>query len=215
MALGHRENQLELFDLRPQAPPRPHRELVDRFFLQLRYDQLVLAGMAGVIGVTVIFACGVERGKQLVRSERVLLARQPSAAPREPARSGADSSSAGTAPSAAETAAEAPKGKPAPAPATTQKLKPATRLASTGETAASQAVPSGTSRYAIQVVTYSRPQLARQELERLKAKGERAFLVILNGHTRVYVGPFPSKTHAAEKLSTLKAAYRDCFVRAL
>lgn len=214
MAAEHGENQLELFELRPQAPPRPHRELVGRIFLQLRHDQLVLVGMAGVIGVTVIFACGVERGKQLVRSERVLLARQQPAAatPRQPARSG--SSSTDMAP-AAEAAAEAPKGKPSPAPATTPKLKPPTRLASTGEAASPTAAPSGGSRYAIQVVTYSRPQLARQEMERLKAKGERAFLVILNGHTRVYVGPFPSKTHASEKLSALKAAYRDCFVRAL
>ena len=214
MAVERRENQLELFELRPEAPPRPHRELVDRIFLQLRYDQLVLAGMAGVISVTIVFACGVERGKQLVRSERSLLARQQPAPTHHPARTDRGAPSTEAAP-ATEAAAEAPKGKPAPAPATTPKLKPASRLASTGEAAASKAVPSGTSRYAIQVVTYSRPQLARQELERLKARGERAFLVILDGHTRVYVGPFPSKTHAAEKLSTLKAAYRDCFVRAL
>ena len=213
MAWESRENQLELFEMRPQAPPRPHRELVDRLFFQLRYDQLVLAGMAGVIGVTVIFAGGVERGKQLVRSERALLARQPSAPALQPSRPAADSSSTKAAP--AEAAAEAPKDKPSTAPATTPKLKPATRLAATDGVAASAAAVPGTSRYAIQVITYSRPQLARQELERLKAKGERAFLLIVNGHTRVYVGPFPSKTHAAEKLSTLKAAYRDCFVRAL
>jgi len=192
--------------MRPQAPPRPHRELVDRLFFQLRYDQLVLAGMAGVIGVTVIFAGGVERGKQLVRSERALLARQPSTPAPQPEHPATDSSSTKAAP--AEAAAEAPKDKPSTVPATTPKLKPATRLAATA------AVP-GASRYAIQLITYSRPQLARQELERLKAKGERAFLRIVNGHTRVYVGPFPSKTHATEKLSTLKAAYRDCFVRAL
>ena len=213
MAWEHRENQPELFEMRPQAPPRPHRELVDRLFFQLRYDQLVLAGMAGVIGVTVIFAGGVERGKQLVRSERALLARQPSAPAPQPEHPATDSSSTKAAP--AEAAAEAPKDKPSTAPATTPKLKPATRLAATEGAAASTAAPAGTSRYAIQVITYSRPQLARQELERLKAKGERAFLLIVNGHTRVYVGPFPSKTHAAEKLSTLKAAYRDCFVRAL
>lgn len=207
MAVERRENQLELFELRPEAPPRPHRELVDRIFLQLRYDQLVLAGMAGVISVTIVFACGVERGKQLVRSERSLLARQQPAPTHHPARTDRGAPSTEATP-ATEAAAEAPKGKPAPAPATTPKLKPATRLAATA------AVP-GASRYAIQLITYSRPQLARQELERLKAKGERAFLRIVNGHTRVYVGPFPSKTHATEKLSTLKAAYRDCFVRAL
>ena len=77
MTLENRESQLELFDVQRQSAPRPSREAVGRLLIHLRYDQCVLAGMAGLIGLTMIFACGVERGKQLVRSERVLLARQP------------------------------------------------------------------------------------------------------------------------------------------
>lgn len=211
MAAPDRENQLELFDVTRQAPPRPHRETAGRFLFHLRHDQLMLTAMAGVIGVTVIFACGVERGKQLVRSEHVLLTRrQPAGADRPLERTGdtVTKSPAG----AAEPGAETPKGPPAPAPAAPPKIKEATKLASAAD---AKRGPAGTSRYAIQVVTYSRVQPARQELDRLRAQGDRGFLVMSDGHTRVYVGPFPSKANAAEELTRLKTRYRDCFVRAL
>ena len=212
MGTPSRENQLELFDVTRQAPPRPHRELPGRFLLHLRYDQLLLTGMAGVIGVTVLFACGVERGKQLVRSERVLLARQQPERPDRSLERTGESVTKSPAGAAEEPAGETPKGPPAPAPATSPKIKAATKLASAPDAAPGQA---GTARYAVQVVTYSRLQLAKQELERLRARGERGFLVMRDGHTRVYVGPFPSKANAAEKLTRLKARYHDCFVRAL
>ena len=177
----------------------------------LRYDQLLLTGMAGVIGVTVIFAGGVERGKQLVRSERALLARQQPVPPDRPLERPGESVTTSPA-GAAGPGAQTPKGPPAPSPSTSPKVKVATKLASAPAAAPGQA---STARYAVQVVTYSRLPLARQELERLRASGERGFLVMTDGHTRVYVGPFPSKANAAEQLSRLKARYRDCFVRAL
>lgn len=181
-------NQLELFELTRQSAPRPHREALGRFLLQLRYDQLLLAAMAGVIGLTIVFATGVERGKQLVRTERAMLARQqpaPVATPAAPATTA-------TAPaSSAVSSAPAQKKEPVKAKA-------------------------GKSRYAVQVVTCSRPQLAKQAMDRLRAKGERAFLVIRDGgRTVVYVGPFPSKDHAVEKVSALKTQFRDCFVKTL
>ena len=61
------ENQLELFDGGYQPIRPPHREVLGRFLLQLRHDQLVLAGIAGLIGLTVVFACGVERGLFILR----------------------------------------------------------------------------------------------------------------------------------------------------
>lgn len=182
-------NQLELFELTRQSAPRPHREALGRFLLQLRYDQLLLAAMAGVIGLTIVFATGVERGKQLVRTERAMLARQqpvpaPVATPPAPAA---------PAMTATPPASSAPAQKKEPAKAKT-----------------------GKSRYAVQVVTYSQPQLAKRAMDRLRAKGERAFLVIRDGgRTVVYVGPFPSKDHAVEKVSALKTQFRDCFVKTL
>lgn len=164
-----------MFDLASSPVPRPQRETLGRFFLQLRHDQLVLVGIVGLIGVTVVFACGVERGKQLVRAEFFA---QQAASTREPA--------------------SAPAVSP-PAPKATQPKKPL----------------GGRSRYAVQVVTYSRPQLAKLELDRLKARGEAAFLVIRDGRTRVYVGPFPSRSNADKKLAQLKTRYQDCFVRSL
>lgn len=189
--------QLELFELTRQSAPRPHhRDTLGRVLLQLRHDQLVLAAMAGVVGLTIIFASGVERGKQLARTERAILARQQ-AAP--------------------QVSAAAPAPMTAPATITA----PATKAATTaGPVPAHKKEPAkvkaGKSRYAVQVVTFSRPQPAKQEMDRLQAKGERAFLVIRDGgRTIVYVGPFPSKDHAVEKVSTLKMKYRDCFVKTL
>ena len=189
MAPVSEENQLELFNLTSQAAPRPHREFVGHVRLQLRYDQLVLTGVAGIIGLTVIFACGVERGKQLVRYE-----------------------------GRATSALESPPGiPPVPtAPMTTgltPQRVPASSIAPKAKTPGRPATLR--SRYAVQVVTFSRPQLAKQELERLQSRGERAFLVAREGRTAVYVGPFPSKSHASEKVSTLKTRYQDCFVKVL
>ena len=211
MAPVNPEGQLELFDLARQPVPRVRPEHVGRFLLQLRYDQLVVGSIACVLGLTVIFACGVERGKQLVRSERAMLAREPAdqAPPAAPT----------TKQETAEKIDNAEK-KSAPPPALTPKVKKPTKLVS--EPSKPNAVhenvtvqQAGRSRYAIQVVTFSRAQLAKRELDRLQARGERAFLVIRDGRTVVYVGPFPSKDNASQKLTMLKTRYQDCFLRTL
>lgn len=204
--LKSEENQLELFDLKSSSAPQASHE-VGKFRLHLRYDQLVLSCMAGLIGITVIFACGVERGKRLARLEPILLAKQEPPLP-VPATAAGSSETTATVPSVPTTSVSpvVPAGKSAPgsavAPASTTKKAPA-------KTAQSK------SRYAVQVVTYSRPQLAKRELDRLRAKGEQAFLVIRDGRSIVYVGPFPSKINASEKLVSLKTYYRDCFVKTL
>ena len=210
MAFDSQENQLELFDVAHQSAPRPHRETLGRFLLQVRYDQAVLATMAGLLGLTVIFACGVERGKQLLRAERVRLAREQSAATASPAPAAKPTQDA-----AAEPVAEPQrKDRPAVAPTTGQKIRTAIRVASAEPTAPSADAKSS-KRYAIQVSTFTRAQSAKQEMERLRATGERAFLMIREGRTVVFVGPFPSKSHAAEKLAALRARYQDCFVKTL
>ena len=205
------ESQLELFDVQHQSARRPSRRMLGWFVFQMRHDQLVLAGMLGVLGLTVIFAFGVERGKQLVRFERAMLVRERPAA------------ASPTASPAATTEAARPSGEPAsaatvkdtPAPMKAPKAKgPPSKLAS--EKASTPSVKSaGRSRYAVQVVTFTRPFLAKQELDKLQANGERGFLVIKEGRTIVYVGPFPSRDNATEKLGTLKSRYHDCFLRTL
>ena len=52
-------------------------------------------------------------------------------------------------------------------------------------------------------------------MDRLRATGEKAFLVMREGRTMVYVGPFPSKMNASEKVVSLRPRYQDCFVRPL
>ena len=180
--------------------------------MQLRHDQLVLALMAGVIGLTVIFASGVERGKQLARAERAMLSR-PQAVPQAPQTVPAAAVEQAEKP-ATQVSAAAPVPIVAPAvvtaPATSAGQGPAQKKTEPAKT------PKGKSRYAVQVVTCSRPLLAKKEMDRLRATGERAFLIIRDGgRTVVYVGPFPSKDHAVEKVSLLKMKYRDCFVKTL
>ena len=209
--------QLEFFGVAGHAVPQRRKETFSRLSLQFRYDHAVLFSMAGLIGMTVIFAGGVERGKQLARSERSVLVRQELA--------GTPSQAGDTAPQARRTklAPEASTASPAklmsPAPAAAPKSKTASKLAAVpaaSESKASAESRLGKSRYAVQVVTFSRPHLAKQELTRLQARGERAFLVLRgNGRAIVYVGPFPSKGNASERLATLKVHYQDCFVRTL
>ncbi len=222
------EGQLELFDLASQPAPRLRPEHVGRFLLQLRYDQLAVGCIACVLGLTVIFACGVERGKQLVRSERAMLAREQTGGWQPKRRVAATPSEADQVPAVTpvlkqETAEkiDGAEKKSTPPPALTpNKVKKPSKLAS--ETPKPTAVRKQStvrqvsrSRYAIQVVTYSEPHLAKQELDRLQARGERAFLIMREGRTNVYVGPFPSRDNASQKLTMLKTRYQDCFLRTL
>lgn len=219
--MGGHENQLELFQLSERSAPRPNRDLVGRLSLNVRHDQIVLAGMAGLLTVAIVFACGVERGKQLARSEHMLLARQQSAGKgRTPSReetTTAQGQADATPAAAVKTEQKPAHALPASPPA---KVKIPTRLAADAaagskKSDAARAATAGKSRCAIQVVSFSRPQRARAEVERLQALGERAFLIIRDGRTIVYVGPFPSRDHAGEKLTALRARYEDCFVRTL
>ena len=210
MVFESQENQLELFDLRNQSAPKVRREALGRILLQLRYDQMVLVSMAVVLGVTVIFACGVERGKVLVRSERSMLVRQQPAAPTpQPSEPAARPAAPQPAPVALPSTAAVKKANERPAQAPGPKVKTPTRVVG------APASGSERSRYAVQVVTFTQARAAKQEMDRLHAKGERAFLVMRDGRTIVYVGPFPSKSNAADKVTTLKSRYQDCFVRTL
>ncbi len=69
MGFGTVENQLELFDVTNQPISHLHREFPWCMLIRLRHDQLLLSGIASLIGLVMVFACGVERSKQLVRSE--------------------------------------------------------------------------------------------------------------------------------------------------
>ena len=192
MTVSSPDGQLELFDLSGQPTAKPRHTTLGRLVLQIRQDQLMVAGIAGLVGFTVVFALGVERGKQLVRSERVLFARQQP--PPQP-------QAVAPAPSSVKTAQPVTA-----APATAVTPRAPTKVATPG---------ASRSRYAVQIVTYRQPQLAKRELERLQAKGERAFLVNRQGLTALCVGPFPSKDNAKAKLVQLKDRYQGCFLKTL
>ena len=208
MAPDRGESQLELFDMAGQAAVRPRRESFGRVLLQLRYDQLVLFGIGSLLGVTVVFAGGVERGKQLARTERMLLERHEQAA--EPPRTTrAVEPALGVKRSSAPPSVAEPTPKPVAAPVVIPKKQ------SSSVKVAAAAPAAKKSRYAIQVGTYTRPQLAKKELDRLQSRGERAFLIMRQGRTVVYAGPFPSKGNASERLTVLRPRYQDCFLKIL
>ena len=222
------EQQLEFFDLPRRPIRRTRHELGGTLSLRLRYDHLLLGLIGGLLSTTVIFACGIERGKRVARLERAFAAHEtPTAAPAEPIDPRASAASSTNDSVAANALAQEGFAKNASpvAPATATRpatRKPSVKVASSSVDASmdaraseAQIRPASVSRYAIQVVTYSQPQLAKKELARLTADGERGFLLMRNSHTVVYVGPFPSKLNATEKLALLRRRYQDCFVKTL
>ena len=204
--------------------------------VRLRYDQLVLVSVAGVIGITVVFAFGVERGKQLARVERSVVISTASvlaqhaenvASPeieseqiRHVSTSAAANDAAGPAALVKPTQSAEPLNTTAPLAPDTTIARKRSKLAA--KPAAAKSAPANRdtdqerkAQYVVQLVTYSRPQLAQQELSRLKAQGERAFLILRNQRAIVYVGPFPSQGRATERLAVLKLRYQDCFLKTL
>ena len=71
------------------------------------------------------------------------------------------------------------------------------------------------SNFAVQVVSYNQAKFAQQELQQLQRQGEKAFLLQQQGRTTLLIGPFPTKAHAVDKLSTLRQRYQGCFIRTL
>ena len=212
--------QLELFDGFKTAAPCRSR-MAGMGALQIRYDHAVLCGMVALIGVAVVFGLGVERGKLLVRSERMLVGPQlgsASASAREPDAAGTtlvtprDSwSPKGGIPSGVVEGSSARQGQPA----STRQEAPATSTQQAAPKTPTKTV-AGKSKYAIQVVTYSKMKLARQELSQLLGRGEQAFLIErTDGRMVLCIGPFPTRQHASVKLSRLKQRYQDCFIRSL
>ena len=197
-----RENQLELFELTTPPTTRLHRELWGRVSMQLRHDQLLMVGVSSLIALAVIFGCGVERGKELARAEYSLLARQQPVSPNSELVAHLATRSVPQAQPVTTNIAR----ENSPRPAAFQRVTP---------DQPTRAVSDGRTRYIIQLVTYSQPQLAKQELKRLQARGERAFLMLNGGRAVVNVGPFPSRDNASKKLAALKTRYQDCFLRSL
>jgi hypothetical protein len=214
MTPTHDDDQLQLFQV-SEAPAVQRAPAPIGAFL-IRYDHAVLMAITSLISVSVVFAFGIERGKQLAREEHVVM---PTFAMTPPARTlpapitppamaapieSTDRDQASGAQATVQPSATKPKAKPAKA--STPKAKPA---------AAPSKKTSPKGRFAIQIVTYTQPKFAQRELQRLKQSGEPAFLVTRKGRVVLCVGPFPSKENAAAKLANLRRQYQDCFVRIL
>ena len=174
--------------------------------LRIRYDHAVLCGMVTLIGVAVVFGVGVERGKRLARSERMLVGPQLGAVPASPESAFSGSSVTPSAGSSADRKDAA----------TSVLQKTTTSPAQEAAPKAPTKVVMGKSKYAIQVVTYSKMTLARQELKQLLGRGEQAFLIDRNdGRMVLCIGPFLTRAHASVRLSHVKQHYQDCFIRTL
>jgi len=179
MGFSQQESQLELFDVKGEAAPKPRAEYPGRLFFQARYDQLVLGAVGVVLGLTVIFAFGVERGKELVRSERMLLARQPAADAADAPAVRASAPQPGTetpatpAPAAPKPAAGAkPAVSPKPTATPTAVPKPKVRVVAAPVVKAGAEAKAGAkgSRYAVQVATFGQAQAAGESWTGCKRK---------------------------------------------
>ena len=70
-------------------------------------------------------------------------------------------------------------------------------------------------RYSIQVASYSRKDIALEEVDTLKKKGHDPFLIQKGQYVALCVGRFATKEEATTIAKNLKARYSDCFVRKL
>ena len=166
----------------------------------MRPDHAVLGVILLLIGTSVVFAFGVERGKHVARTEPGIF---------EPSASVSQHQASAAGPG--ETLATRPPmgGKGSAATSSAPNTVPKQPSPKPGKTI----VPK--SRFAVQVVSYSQLKLAQRELQRLQQRGEEAFLVSSQDRTVLLVGPFVNKERASSKLVSLKRRYQDCFVRAL
>ncbi len=206
------ETQLEWFNLpRHASPTRGLRILTQP--LRMRPDHAVLGVILLLIGTSIVFAGGVERGKHVARTEPGVFEPSPAVSQRQasaaiPGETLATRPSTGGKGSAA--ASSAPTGehleRPAAPMPTTVPNQPSPKP---GKTIVLK------SRFAVQVVSYHQLKLAQRELQRLQQRGEEAFLVSSQDRTVLMVGPFVNKERASAKLASLKRLYQDCFVRTL
>ena len=196
------DTQLELFRL-PEDQAGSRGRLSPIGYVRIRQDYAVLFVIGGLIGVSVVFAFGVERGKLLVKGEQALSSQPPkvtlNTTPVAPSTNLRPTS-------AAEVTIARPQEK---APAGSQQ-QAATDMPKPAKKAAPKPA-----QFAIQVVSYRQAQLAQKELERLKQRGESAFMLRQQGKATLLVGPFATKQTASEKLLSLRALYQDCFLKNL
>jgi cell division septation protein DedD len=208
----HPDTQLEWFDL-PAQPSGARRNRQTWWVvepLRVRADHAVLGLILALVSGSVVFAVGIERGKSVSRAERwldtsVATSMEPAVpAPNKMAPT-VDGKRVPPMPVNTSTSPSTPSPKAVPG-----MRKPQKSVAQTpGKGTAAGAT------FAVQVVSYSQPQLAQRELQRLQQRGESAFLVVANNRTVLMVGPFGSRDRASAKLPGLKQLYRDCFVRTL
>lgn len=196
------DGQLELFDLEHKTAPRPsQRPGVGRVYFTLRHDQIVLVGIGALIGLTVVFAFGVERGKQLSRFEGSGLSVATHQSAGEKVK---ESSASQTETQDLITISRVDAEEPARGPE-----------AQTSSAAPREEQPQDLSGYAIQVVTYAKHEYAEKERKRLEEKGEVAFVRMYNDLAVLFVGPFETKDQAKSKLAVLRETYSDCFLKSL
>ena len=195
--------QLNLFEL-PEQPAPAHRGIGRIRPMQLRSDHAVLLLILGLVGISVVFAVGIERGKRLTKDERALTGASV-AFSRESIRAESKATLPQEAPASASTNSESQTAGSAPVSTPTPKEH---------RTAPKKLVEQR-GKFAIQIVSYSQPSLAQQELTRLQQRGETAFLIRKDSRIVLLIGPFSTKHTASVKLADIRQRYRDCFIRNL
>ncbi|MDD3905082.1 MAG: SPOR domain-containing protein [Candidatus Omnitrophica bacterium] len=177
----------------------PKADFERNVILTLTLDRAVFIAIGIIMAMVVVYAMGVEKGKQLP----VEAVQQAVGAIMVPAKS------APTVPSATMPA------KLAPVPAV--KALPAARIlqAVKAQPAARIPAPVKTTPYTIVAVTLARKDTALREAEKLKGQGYNVYIVRSGAYFQVCVGAYADKTTAQSQkdLTNIRRLYKDAYLK--
>ncbi len=157
-------------------------------------EMFVGAVILFIIGLVLAFSIGVEQGKRISASDRIVKT-ESSAATRT------------------EKATQVKKKKKRYT--TSQKAKPKAQKAKDTGSARTREVGIPSGRYAVQLVVYKDKKYAEKELEYLGNQKYPFFKEEKNGKIIICAGPFKTIEEAKKVASRLRSRYKDCFVKLL
>lgn len=172
---------------------------MDRLKITLRLDHLAILAILALVLYVLVFSFGVEKGKRFALAELEAVKARQEQIKRE--------------------LAELERGEPAAPQASVSESLPRTVPGETPPAPAvreERAAPRG--RYAIQLITFTSRPRAEEEVERLKKRGYRGFILVEKKFFQVCMDGFDTLGEAREKLLRLKAegfAPSDAFIRSL
>ena len=187
--------QEELFKEFAQETPQRKKNpfaigvsLAQRSFA-LSFEKLLFISMIAIVALVLVFAIGVERGKQLKIPIPEVRLVTPLVTPPE------------SEPQRTETISPKP-----PVAAMLEETKPAVASVSKKPTLLTQG-------YTLQIVTYRDKRSAEKIVSELRSKGYDSFVAPKGNFLAICIGKYPSLEDASKIAKSFRKQYPDCFVR--